>query len=135
MYFHRPTSDDGALVSKITSRVAGASTAKRLVEVSAVSGAGAIASSKALVSVKVPSRLTKTTTLRFEFFFFTSVYPPSERPILGHRVSDNTTRGPYVHIIDTVGGGLARNFDFSLKWAPGAAQTERTAQTARFDNQ
>src|SRR4051794_37082588 len=125
MYFQRPTA--GGVVSKIASSDDGASTANKLVDVSGVSGAGAKARSNALVSVRVLTRLTNTTTLRLDLFFFTSVSHPEEPAILG-RVSDNTMRIPYVHIIDRAGGGLARILDFPLKWRGSRARCGRRAR-------
>src|SRR5690348_15862050 len=117
MYFQRPTEAEGALVSKTTSRELGASTANRLVAVSAVRGEGAKASSSGLVSVSVPSRLTITKILRLPFFFFcfTSVTHRGVAADPWPQMSDNTVRIASVYIIYTAGAGLARNSDFSVK--------------------
>src|SRR5262245_41521559 len=58
----------GARVWKIASIDAGASIANRLLVASGVRGAGARAISRALVSIKTPTRDEKTTTLRRDFF-------------------------------------------------------------------
>jgi hypothetical protein len=67
MYLHRPGLA-GVCVWKITSIDSGVSTAKRLLEASGVSGAGASARSNALVSVSTPMRVAKTTKRRLGCF-------------------------------------------------------------------
>src|SRR5688500_12339037 len=73
MYFQR-LGGDWTLVLKITSRLDGASIANRLLAASGISGAGASASRIALVSVRSPTKLTKTMNFRCEFF--TARHPP-----------------------------------------------------------
>src|SRR5437762_2591807 len=72
MLFQRPGAQ-GDLVWKITSIESGASMANKLAEVSGVSGAGASASSNALVAVRTPMRVVKTRNLRWVFFTSTPV--------------------------------------------------------------
>ena len=58
----------GASVWKIASIVCGASIANRLLDASALSGAGASASSSALVSVRTVISVERTMTRRWVFF-------------------------------------------------------------------
>src|ERR1700759_4403729 len=67
MYFQR-VSARGALVWKITSMERGSSTAKRLVAASCARGAGARAISSALVRLRTPKSVEKTTSFRRDFF-------------------------------------------------------------------
>src|SRR5437667_4779874 len=67
MYFQRP-GRTGTAVSKIASSVLGESTANRLLTGACANGAGASASSSALVTVKTPRVPVKTMRLRCEFF-------------------------------------------------------------------